>query len=211
MTHAPNTLSLALLLLTCGCGSDGGGSVDATTAGASTSGGAESTGGADGAGESTAALDSSSEGGSSTGAGDTGSASTDSAGGACGGVDCTENEECIDEACVPVRPPPMCDAPVIPSDPACAPCIARQCCGVVQACYGDGSVRAPTDCAELQVCVDEQCADSETLEDFEACAFADCGATEADFDALFATFSCVGKCVARVGPGNEESCGVAPR
>ena len=200
------SIGLGLMFLLCGCVSGGGESEGSTTAAGSTSdgGGTTSESGSD---ASTGGVDSSSGGGSSTG----GERGSESSGGSCGGVECAEDEECVEEACVPIAPPPMCDAPVVPSDPGCAACIARSCCDVVQACYGDGSTTEATSCAELRSCVDLECAESETLEEFETCAIDDCGATEEDLDALFATFACVGECVVEIGPGQEESCGVAPR
>ena len=158
---------------------------------------------------STGPVDSSSGADSSSGSDDMGETGGESTGatGTCGGIECGPEEQCVEGACVPI---PTCDAPVVPSHPDCAPCIARQCCDVVQACYGDGTAREPTSCADLRVCVDAMCAESETLEAFEACAFDGCGATQEDFDALFATFFCVGECVAQVGLGREESCGVSP-
>lgn len=201
------SLGMCLVFLLCGCGSGGGESEGGTTSGSTTGDPAAGTSSGSDSGASTSEADSSSGGESSTG--DEGEA--DSTGGACGGVECAEDEECVEEACVPVGPPPMCDAPVVPSDPGCAACIARSCCDVVQACYGDGSTPERTGCAELRVCVDLECADAETVEEFDTCALDDCGATQEDLDALFATFACVGECVVETGPGQEESCGVAPR
>ena len=200
-----NEVSVGLfsLFLLCGCVSGGGESGGGP--GSTSDGGAETSSDSD-TGTSTGSVDSSSGGESSTG-GETGLEST---GGSCGGVECAEGEACVEDACVPIRPA-TCDAPVVPSEPGCAACIARECCDVVQACYGDGSTTEPTACAELRVCVDLECAESETLEEFETCAVDACGATVEDLDALFATFACVGECVVEVGPGQEESCGVGPR
>ena len=205
------SIALSLLLVTFGCGSDGGGSNDAASGETSTTG--ERTDGSSGTDATTGAVDSSSEDGSSSGtddaddAGDTEATSTGVIG-TCGGIECGPEEQCVEDVCVPT---PTCEAPVVPSHPDCSACIARQCCEVVQACYGDGSARQPTPCADLSLCVDAMCAESETLEEFELCAFDGCGATQDDYDALLATFGCVGECVAQVGLGREESCGVTPR
>lgn len=201
------SIGLCLVVSLLGCGSGGGESESGQTSDGTTSDDASGTSSESDSGASTSEGDSSSGGESSTG--DEGE--SDSTGTSCGGIVCAEDETCVDEACVDVGPPPMCDAPVVPSDPGCAACIARSCCDVVQACYGDGSTPEATGCAELRICVDLECAESETVEEFETCATDDCGATPEDLDALFATFACVGECVVEIGPGQEESCGVAPR
>lgn len=192
------------MLLLCGCVSGGGGSEDGTTSSETSGDTGAATSSESDAGASTGGVDSSSGAASSTG--DESRAET--TGGACGGVECAEDEACVDGACVP---PPTCDAPVVASDPGCAACIARSCCDVVQACYGDGSTAEPTGCAELRTCIDLECAKVSTVEELDACAVDECGATREELEALFATFACVGECVVETGPGQEESCGVAPR
>jgi hypothetical protein len=188
--------SAGLVMATAGCpGGDDGDSGGESGPQPTT---AVDTGSSSGGGESTATPP-------GTGTDEESTADPDTSGGVTCNPPCEAGQQCIDGACFDMpgdsttgEPPMECFTPVMiqTPNPACAPCLEDNCCDQLQACFGDETTMGETEClqlnnciamecmgvapAEIQACIDENCADfSASLPQwiaFQQCAGMNCAA-----------------------------------
>jgi hypothetical protein len=118
---------------------------------------------------------------------------------------CQPGQECIDGLCfddpgtdtgqTTGEPPPECSLAVDLDafrPPECGPCLAANCCEVLQACVGDETTMAETECRLLNNCIAMNCLMVATLRELEACANEVCAAYVASWATWVAYQMCAG-------------------